>query len=113
MMGAAHGADDDYLKALQAETQSLSSGETATVAPAAAAAKPQQAWSAAGQGLGEGLPPNLSQEQFEAALKSSYFGTFMFYSKLKEQDKGAVYQAYQSNGQIDHIRETTTSLLKK
>jgi len=111
-----HGADDEYLKALKAETQALTSGEAARKAPAAPAAqesKPQQGWSATGQGLGEELPPNLSQEQFEAALKSNYFGTFMFYTKLNDKDKTAVYEAYQSNGQISNIRDKTTSLLKK
>lgn len=115
MVAVSHGADDDYLKALKAETQALSGGEAARTAPAPAAqeSKPQQGWSAAGQGLGEELPPNLSQEQFEAALKSSYFGTYMFYSKLNDKDKAKVFESYQGNGQISNIRETTTSLLKK
>lgn len=115
MVAVSHGADDDYLKALKAETQALSGGEAARTAPAPAAqeSKPQQGWSATGQGLGEELPPNLSQEQFEAALKSSYFGTYMFYSKLNDKDKAKVFESYQGNGQISNIRETTTSLLKK
>lgn len=116
MIAVSHGADDDYLKALKAETQALSGGEAARTAPAAPAtqeSKPQQGWSAAGQGLGEELPPNLSQEQFEAALKSSYFGTYMFYTKLNDKDKAKVFESYQGNGQISNIRETTTSLLKK
>lgn len=113
MSAVSHGADDDYLRALQAETQALTSGEAARTAPAAQASKPQQGWSATGQELGEELPPNLSQEQFEAALKSSYFGTFMFYTKLNDKDKAAVYEAYQTNGQIANIRDTITNLLKK
>jgi hypothetical protein len=113
MMTVSHGADDDYLKALKAETEALTGGGSAPAAAAPEeAAKPQQAWSAAGQGLSEGLPPDLSHEQFEAALKSSYFGTFMFYAKLNAADKAAVYQAYKEDGQIAHIREKTTSLLK-
>lgn len=113
MSAVSHGADDDYLRALKAETQALTSGEAAHTAPAAQESKPQQGWSATGQGLGEELPPNLSQEQFEAALKSSYFGTFMFYTKLNDKDKAAVYEAYQRNGQISNIRDKTTGLLKK
>jgi hypothetical protein len=113
MMTVSHGADDDYLKALKAETQAITGGEAAGTAPPAAETKPQQGWSAAGQGLVEELPPNLSQEQFEAALKSSYFGTYVFYNKLGAADKSTVYQAYQSNAQISNIRDTTTSLLKK
>lgn len=113
MMTVSHGADDDYLKALKAETQAITGGEAAGAAPPAAETKPAQGWSASGQGLAEELPPNLSQEQFEAALKSSYFGTFVFYNKLGEADKSSVYQAYQSNAQISNIRDTTTNLLKK
>jgi hypothetical protein len=115
MVAVSHGADDDYLKALKAETQALSGGEAAPSAPAAPVpeSKPQQGWSAAGQGMGEELPPSLSKEQFEAALKSSYFGTYMFYTKLNDTDKAKVYEAYQGNGQISNIRDTTTSLLKK
>ncbi|GAB4299792.1 MAG: hypothetical protein Kow0096_19380 [Thiohalomonadaceae bacterium] len=116
MVASAHGADDAYLKALQAETQAITSGEAAGSAaqPAAPAgdSKPQ-GWSASGQGLAEELPTNLSQEQFEAALKSSYFGTFVFYNKLNDADKAKVYEAYKSNAQISHIRDTTTNLLKK
>lgn len=113
MVAISHGADDDYLKALKEETQAITKGEAAAPAAPAAEAKPPQGWSASGQGLGEGLPPDLSQEQFEAALKSSYFGTFVFYNKLNDADKAQVYEAYQSNAQISHIRETTTTLLKK
>lgn len=113
MVASSHGADDDYLKALKEETQAITSGEAAAPAAPAAETKPQQGWSASGQGLAEGLPANLSQEQFEAALKSSYFGTFVFYNKLSDADKAKVYAAYQSDGQISHIRDTTTHLLKK
>jgi hypothetical protein len=116
MMTVSHGADEDYLKALKEETQALTGAGSAPAAAAPAPAeapKPQPAWSAAGQGLGEGLPPDLSHEQFEAALKSSYFGTFMFYAKLNATDRAAVYQAYKEDGQIAHIREKTTSLLKR
>ncbi|WP_127475066.1 hypothetical protein [Sulfurivermis fontis] len=116
MVANAHGADDAYLKALQAETQAITSGEAAGAAaqpPAAAADSKPQAWSASGQGLAEELPVNLSQEQFEAALKSSYFGTFVFYNKLTDADKAKVYEEYKANAQISHIRDTTTNLLKK
>jgi len=114
MVAISHGADDDYLKALKAETQAITSGEAAAPAASPAAeTKLQQGWSASGQGLAEELPANLSQEQFEAALKSSYFGTFVFYNKLNDADKAQVYEAYQSNAQISHIRDTTTTLLKK
>lgn len=115
VVAVSHGADDDYLKALRAETQALTgtAAARATSAPATGESKPAPGWSATGQGLGEELPANLSREQFEAALKSSYFGTYMFYTKLSEQDKAVVYTAYQDNGQIANIRDTTTSLLKK
>lgn len=112
MVAVSHGADEDYLKALKAETQALSGGETATTtAPPAPDSK--SGWSPDAQEMGEEVPPNLSQEQFEAELKKSFFGTFMFYNKLSDADKTVVYQAYQQNRQISNIRDTTTSLLKK
>lgn len=114
MVAVCNGADDDYLKALKAETQALSGGQAAQGASAAAPeTKPKDGWSADKQGMGEEMPANLSKEQFEAELKKSFFGTYMFYSKLNDADKTVVYQAYLKNRQISNIRDTTTSLLKK
>lgn len=112
MVAVSYGADDDYLNALKAETQALSGGETAKT-PAPAASESKSGWSPDAQEMGEEVPPNLSQAQFEAELKKSFFGTFMFYNKLSDADKTVVYQAYQQNRQISNIRDTTTGLLKK
>ncbi len=62
--------------------------------------------------LGGEVPTGLTQADFEAALKGSFAGTFVFYSRLDDKGKAAVYQAYQESNQIAHIRETTLTLLK-
>lgn len=114
LAGMTHAADDAYLKALQAEAQTVSGkpGEE-KAEPAAPANVTKKGWALSDQIIGGELPKELSQQDFEATLENSFYGTFMFYSKLNTADKVDVYQEYQRKGTIENIRNKVMSLLKK
>ncbi len=101
--------EDPYVKALQDAAKAQAGG----AAPARPADTPSQGWNAGNQEMGGALPPQLTRPQFEDALQKSFFGTYMFYSKLGEADKESVYKEYQGNNQISRIRDKTMQLLKK
>jgi len=59
------------------------------------------------------LPSGLSPEDFEAELKGSFIGSFVFYNKLNSTDKEAVYNYYKQTNNIDDIRDRIKTLLIK
>lgn len=62
-------------------------------------------WSLESQGLAEVMPKLLQREVFEEVLRVNFFGTYLFYSRLDEEDRRAVYEAYTQNGTIDAVRD--------
>jgi hypothetical protein len=65
------------------------------------------------QNLASDLSSGLSHQAFEAELKNSFLGSYIFYRKLNNTDKEAVYKYYQEAHNIDDIREKIKSLLTR
>jgi len=69
-------------------------------------------WSNKTQSIGEGLPPELSKEEFEGALRGNFYGSYAFYLRLDEQKQEEVYRFYQNNPSIGPVRERIIQLKK-
>lgn len=112
MVSLSHAASSGaYIDALNAEI----SGPPPEVDTAADKNKEGKA-SLIGSGkysLSSELPPGLSPEDFEAELKNSFIGSFVFYNKLNSTDKEAVYNYYKQTNNIDDIRDRIKALLIK
>jgi hypothetical protein len=95
-------AGDPYLDMLEEEAQVLELMKTAEQLDA-------KAQSSVGGISDENttramLGPGMSAEQFDAALKGHFVGTYMLYDKLSAEQKAAVYARYQRDGRIMEIR---------
>ncbi|MCW9059852.1 MAG: hypothetical protein OQL11_13370 [Gammaproteobacteria bacterium] len=95
-------ASDPYLDMLEEEAQVLELIKTAEQMDA-------KAQSSTGGISDENttramLGPGMSTEQFDAALKAHFVGTYMLYDKLSAEQKAAVYARYQRDGRIMEIR---------
>lgn len=93
-------AADSYLEALDAEAKSVDSPATTTTTTPS-----NPDWSPDQHSISGHLKSGLSQVQFEEELKAGYFGSYLFYSKLRSQDKEAVYQEYLKDNDIEKLRE--------
>ena len=95
-------AGDLYLDMLEEEAQVLELMKSAERLDASAQAN---APGITGQNATRAvLGAGMSHEQFDAALKTYFVGTYMLYGKLSEEQKDAVYTHYQRDGQIMEIR---------
>lgn len=87
-------AADDYLDALDSEVSDLE--VTNAVAIDQLKAVEQEPTT---------FPEDLDLAAFEEVLSSHFIGSFMFYNKLNDSDKAAVYEEYQGNKDIELIRK--------
>jgi hypothetical protein len=94
-------ADTSYLQELEAEAAATEEGSSDG---AASATDPtwteQQPVSNA-----ESIEAGLTRARFEEALKSRFYGSYLFYSTLSDSKQGVVYEEYQNNNSIEHLRE--------
>ena len=88
---------DAYLDALQDEAADLS------VDPETAATKP-----GAEEVVGD---KNLKQAAFESMLDKHYHGTYIFYTRLSEESRALVYQAYTKSPDVKPLRQMIMDLL--
>jgi hypothetical protein len=98
-----HVAASSYLQQLEAEaaaTDSPTAKPTAHEPPANSAN-----WSRQQTSLSEKLDPGLTIGQFEESLKQRFYGSYLFYSALNDTKQQAVYQEYQKDNDIEHLRE--------
>ena len=51
------------------------------------------------------MPPNLDMGGLESYLKDSFVGSYTFFSRLSDERKQRVFQAYKSHPLIAHIRD--------
>jgi len=84
-------AQDDYLKALEAEAAKVSPG----VAEIADAPDPAEA---------DNSNQGVSREQFEALLRDNYRGTYVFYKELPANNREEMYAEYQRGVSITDLR---------
>ena len=94
-------AATSYLQELEAE---------GTSSPAATTETPK--WSTQ-QPLtsNETVKQGLTKPQFEEALKSRFYGSYLFYATLSNSKQLVVYEEYQKNNDIEHLREVIKAQL--
>jgi len=88
-------AQDDYLKALEAEASKLSPGATAQGGESAGNNPASTA--TAGQGV--------TFEQFETLLQDNYRGTYVFYKELPSHTREEMFVEYQRGVSIRDLRD--------
>jgi hypothetical protein len=109
-------AADPYLDALESEASGLAvdpASRPETRTHRRVKAPNGSNWSVEHQGLGEALPGSLTREAFEEALKRNFYGTYVFYRKLHEPNRQAVYRFYQEHPSVEEIRSTIIGLLAR
>lgn len=108
-------ADDDYLKSLEmeAETLDVPTAEPRSHAAPSSVGPAQSNWLANSQSLMTELPPSLSRADFELALQGAFYGTFVFYRKLSSEQQDAVYAAYQERATVSNVRSKIIRLYKQ
>lgn len=99
MFNPAAQAASSYLQQLEAEA--AATDNTPTPEPPASSAN----WSPQQTSLSEKLDAGLSIGQFEESLKQRYYGSYLFYSTLNDTRQQVVFQEYQKNSDIEHVRE--------
>lgn len=99
MFNPAAQAASSYLQQLEAEA--AATDNTPAAEPPAKSAN----WSPQQTSLSEKLDTGLSIGQFEESLKQHFFGSYLFYSTLNDSKQQAVFQEYQKNSDIEHVRE--------
>jgi hypothetical protein len=92
-------AADSYLQQLEAEAAATDNTPQPVSPPAQ---RPN--WSQQQATAGEKLDSGLSMRQFEESLKHHFYGSYLFYSALNNKKQKVVYQEYQKNGDIEHLR---------
>lgn len=93
--------EEDYLRQLEEEAKRL-------------ATTPITAQATAGPGSLDAtarLPSGLAQDSFEQALQGQFMSTYVFYQRLKPEDKAKVFAGYQQDHRIGIIHNLTLKLL--
>ena len=98
-----HAIADAYLDALNAEATGEEKPSDQSVL--------ESDWSHQKQSLKTQLTPGLSKAVFEAELKDSFYGSFVFYNKLNDVKKDVVYKHYQETGDIEAVRQKIMDML--
>lgn len=89
-----------YLQELEKEAAALADSEQK------AGKKNEHEWTQQQTGSGENIEAGLSKEDFEKALKNQFYGSYLFYSSLSDAKQQVVYEEYQNNNDIEHLRES-------
>ena len=100
LAGRAAGAED-YLRQLEVDAKRLATTPITTQVGAEPGSP-----DATGR-----LPSGLQQDAFEQVLYDQFMSTYVFYQRLKPEDKAKVFASYQQDTRVDMIRELTLKLL--
>lgn len=93
-------AATSYLQELEAEAAATDEGGS----DSAPAAKPT--WTEQQPETNhETIEKGLTKTEFEQALKSRFYGSYLFYSALNDAKQAVVYEEYKKNNDIEHLRE--------
>jgi len=99
LMSTTATAASSYLQDLEAEAAADESSSNKGTE-----AKP--AWSQQNDGANhETIDKGLTRPQFEETLKARFYGSYLFYSTLADSKQKTVYEEYQNNNDIEHLRE--------
>ncbi len=89
-----------YLQELENEAAAIDNSEQK------ANKKNEHEWTQQQTGSGDNIEAGLSKEDFEKALKNLFYGSYLFYSSLSDAKQQVVYEEYQNNNDIEHLRES-------
>lgn len=107
-------ASASYLDELQQEAKrSFDSPTTPTPQPrsSAPARSPGDTISPLGAG-DDRVESGLDKAGFEEALRSNFYGSYLFYSALGNPEQQEVYQEYTNNNDIEYLREIIKAKIK-
>jgi hypothetical protein len=95
-------AQDDYLQAIELETEKLEGGGKAVSGPTTSRNTRKVR-----EGSGEkSLQPGLSMEGFEQQLSDNYTGSAVFYRKLSRRSQEEIYGKYREGAVMSELRST-------
>lgn len=97
-------AATSYLQELEAEAAATDEAESNTTQSSKPGWSDQQP-----TGTGETIESGLAKPQFEEALKSRFYGSYLFYSTLNDDKQQTVYKEYTKNNDIEHLRAVIQS----
>lgn len=92
-------AADKYLDSIEAEASDLTVDSAVTLGETGTTEQDSNA-----------LPNDLDRSGFEELLRSRFIGSFMFYNKLDDGDKTAVFQEYTQSKDIERVRKKIIGL---
>ena len=101
---AVDASDEDYLTAIEMETEKVGVGGAAPAA-GESVKKPRVAPKKETEPDGRGLDAGLSIEKFEKELAERYTGSSVFYRKLARPDQEAVYAQYKDGAPLAEVRQ--------
>ncbi len=99
----------NYLLELEEEAASLDNAKSEQ--DSATTGKPE--WTNQQAGTLERFKSGLSKAQFEESLKSHFYGSYLFYSALDAKKQQHVYEEYQDNNDIEHLRKSIKNQMTK
>ncbi|MBL7003947.1 MAG: hypothetical protein ISR69_07980 [Gammaproteobacteria bacterium] len=107
-------SNNDYLNALDGEASDLKlDNQTKSKKEKAYNPIPQNSANSLGSSVADGLPADLSLDDFIATIKSNYFGTYIFMKRLSSEQKFEVYNFYLTNNDPQAIRSQVLIISKK
>jgi hypothetical protein len=101
---AVDASDEDYLTAIEMETEKVGVGGAAPAATGSVK-KPHISPKKEPEPDGRGLDAGLSIEKFEKELAERYTGSSVFYRKLSRPDQEAVYAQYKDGAPLAEVRQ--------
>jgi hypothetical protein len=99
------GADDSYLREIEAEVKRQAT-TLITVQ-----ARPEPATAAAADAATDRLAAGLDQPAFERTLRETLPGTYTLYQQLDPNRKQQVYEAYRNDNRLAEVSERVIQLL--
>lgn len=109
MQFSASAMANSYLSELEAEAETLGGGAATTKNAPAANAN----WKITKQPTSDNLKQGMTQVEFTATLRDSYYGSYIFFSKLNAVEQHLVYESYKKNNNIEAIRDEIKKRITK
>jgi len=104
LLSGAGAVADDYLRALESEAAEVAVDDTTLVEPDAPPRDAAPRWNFGRREHLTGIPPGLDFDAFEKVLRDHFHGSYAFYVRLDQMGRKVVYDAYQRQPDIDHVR---------
>lgn len=103
---------DDYLKQLEGEASGLTLDEKTQTGVPVTQSSPAASGVGSSGGAGE-FVGGLPIERFEQALQQNFMGSYLFYKRLTNTQKGEIFGFYQQNPDPDAVRAKILQVSKQ